>query len=585
MSKLLLYLRFCLGTLTFLLPQALLAQSWQWAVAPLSVGTGSSTITASVRDQAGNLVVAGNFQGVLTLGSFTLTSGTATSTDLFIARLTPAGTWLAASSAPVSTKGTVSPVRLAVQADGTVVVGGSFRGTTAQFGSTTLTNAGPVNPASINVTTSDLFVARWNSGGQWTQAVRAGGTREEELRALVVDATGNVVIGGGFSSQNCQFGTYALNNIDDTALASPDLFVAHLNAAGTWTQAVGAGSTGSEYVTGLTVERDGTVNLIATFAGYTLRLGTTLLYNNSYNTGSGFTSTSMLFARLSAAGTWSTVLQPAATSEVYATDILADSNGDLVIGGMFSARTVQFGNVTLTNSDNTARDIFVARLSEVATTPTWTQAVRAGSRGDDQLNQLALDGQGNVLITGKFTGTITTLGNFTLTNAATIPNTRWGDVLVARLSRAGMWTQALQAGGPADDSGASVTSDATGSTVLVAGTVTNPASFGSIVLPGTAATSSGFIARVGALPLALTASRTAAALAIYPNPALTTARLVLPTAAATARTVAVLDAVGQVVYSQPVSAGVTWVDLPLADLRAGWYVVRCGEASGSLLVR
>lgn len=146
--------------LLLLLTQPGWAQSWQSVSAPVSSSTGRSTFLVATLDAAGNTVVAGNFTGTLTLGSFTLTSrGTA---DLVVAWRSPAGGWLQAVAVPATSSGYLTPSVLALDATGQVLVAGTFTGTTVTFGSTTLTNASPA------AATTDIFVARLSTAGQWT---------------------------------------------------------------------------------------------------------------------------------------------------------------------------------------------------------------------------------------------------------------------------------------------------------------------------------------------------------------------------------------------------------------------------------
>ncbi|RYU78762.1 PQQ-dependent sugar dehydrogenase [Hymenobacter persicinus] len=70
------------------------------------------------------------------------------------------------------------------------------------------------------------------------------------------------------------------------------------------------------------------------------------------------------------------------------------------------------------------------------------------------------------------------------------------------------------------------------------------------------------------------ASAQAISLRLWPNPARQRVELHLPTAAATATTITVHDAVGRLVASAPLAAGQTDAAVSLAGLRAGLYVVR-----------
>ena len=76
----------------------------------------------------------------------------------------------------------------------------------------------------------------------------------------------------------------------------------------------------------------------------------------------------------------------------------------------------------------------------------------------------------------------------------------------------------------------------------------------------------------------------APALACYPNPARTAATLRLPAPAPEPRTATLADALGREVRRLPVPARATSAILNLAGLAPGLYVVRCGAATGRLMV-
>jgi hypothetical protein len=97
---------------------------------------------------------------------------------------------------------------MAVDANGSVSVTGSFDGTQATFGTIALTNASTAG------TTSDIYVARVNSAGAWNLALRAGGASDDFANALALDGSGNAVIGGDVGSTSATFGTIALPSVN-----------------------------------------------------------------------------------------------------------------------------------------------------------------------------------------------------------------------------------------------------------------------------------------------------------------------------------------------------------------------------------
>ncbi len=573
----------CFGRLLgllLLITQPGWAQSWQSVSAPVGSSTGRSAFLVATLDAAGNTVVAGNFTGTLTLGSFTLTSrGTS---DLVVARRSPAGSWLQAVAVPATSSGYLTPTVLALDAAGQVLVAGTFTGTSVTFGSTTLTNA------SAAATTTDIFLARLNSAGQWTQAVQAGGPDRDYVTALAPDAAGNVAVGGYFYSASCRFGALSLANDDPVSPDhQADLFVTRLSAAGQWTQAARAGSNGEERVAGLALQADGSITAVGYFTSDEVYFTPALRVQNSSVLGSnGGEFATVYVARLSAAGQWVAAESSIVYGAVEPQTAVAAPNGDLVVAGRFSGGA-RFGSTYLIDSDRTtlSYDLFVARLA-AGTTASWSQVARAGDTGSETAVGLALDGQGTAILTGRFAGTTTSFGATRLRNttpdSATTSNKE--DLYVARLARNGSWLDAVAAGGKGYDIAYGAVVDAVG--ILVVGWVAPPARFGALTLAGpNLGQSTGFVARLGAQALATRggAQLPAETMVATPNPARGQTVLRL-SAAGQARTLLLLDAAGREVARQRVPAAATSARLPVTGLPAGLYLVRCEQLTTRLLV-
>lgn len=76
----------------------------------------------------------------------------------------------------------------------------------------------------------------------------------------------------------------------------------------------------------------------------------------------------------------------------------------------------------------------------------------------------------------------------------------------------------------------------------------------------------------------------AAAVGLWPNPAHGTVHVELSEAAPAPVQLRLHDALGRVVWAQPVAAGTTVVRVPVADLPPGVYTVRLGTATARLAV-
>lgn len=233
---------------------ARLSAGGSWLSATAIVGQGTTTSDDVALDAAGNAYVCGSFAGASAIfGSTTLPNAAASTTDSYVAKLTPAGRWHWATRG-----GGPGPDRaqaVAVDGNGLVYLTGGFGGSAA-FGATTLASQG---------TAFDVYVAALDATGAWRWATRAGGAAAEAGSDLVLDGTGRPVITGEFFGPTAQFGNATL------ALSGPqgqsDAFVAKLDAAGAWQWALGSSGAGEESGHALALDGDGGLYLSGTCLG------------------------------------------------------------------------------------------------------------------------------------------------------------------------------------------------------------------------------------------------------------------------------------------------------------------------------
>jgi hypothetical protein len=143
--------------------------------------------------------------------------------------------------------------------DGSAIVAGKFSGT-ATFGSTTLTSAG----------SDDVFVAKIDASGTYVWATQAGGTSNDFGYAVSTLSDGSAIVTGQFRS-TATFGSTTLTSAGDY-----DVFVAKIDASGTYLWATKAGSTSADSVRGVSTLSDGSAIATGYFQG-TATFGSTTL--------------------------------------------------------------------------------------------------------------------------------------------------------------------------------------------------------------------------------------------------------------------------------------------------------------------
>ncbi len=345
------------------------AGTWDWAVAV--GGADSDNAAGVVIDAAGRIFVGGSFSNQARFGAVALTSQG--STDVFVAQISPLGTWQWATAAGGS--GLDRACALATSATGEVVVGGQFA-ETATFGSSQLVSQGG----------GDAFVARLTPTGAWQWAIGAGSPENDETSALATNAAGDIYATGYFSN-SARFGASVL-----TGRGMDDAFVGKLSSRGQWQWATAATGTNTAYGKGITADPAGGVFVTGSFSG-DAQFGATKLASNASDDG--------FVARLTDAGQWQWVTVLASDYLESIVGIALDKMGKLYVAGTFS-RTIQGGEFQLTSRGH--QDVFVGYLSQAGA---WLGLVAAGGAAVDETQALALAPGGEVFIGGAFSSAAT----------------------------------------------------------------------------------------------------------------------------------------------------------------------------------
>ena len=148
-------------------------------------------------------------------------------------------------------------------------------------------------------------------------------------------------------------------------------------------------------------------------------------------------------------------------------------DGAIYVAGYFTAGALCNGHVV---QNAGGRDILLMRISSAGTCD-W--AIGVGGPGDDEAHDLAIDTNGDILITGLFSQTV----DFDPGPGTGILISRGGtDGFVARYGSDGTFRSVAQFGGVTDDVGNAIALRSDGD-VMVAGGFTGTATFGSALAP------------------------------------------------------------------------------------------------------
>ena len=333
-------------------------------------GTSSDGGTSVAVDAAGNVLVAGFFQGTANFGGVDLVSGG--STEIFLARYNSSGThvWSQRFGSTFADE----PMSIAVDSGSNILVTGYFGGTVS-FGGAGLVSAGGF----------DAFVAKYNSSGTHLWSQRFGGTASDLGLGIAVDGT-NVLVSGYFSL-TANFGGANL-----VSAGSADVFIAKYNSSGThqWSQRFGG--IGSDEGNKVAVDASGNVVATGIFASTVNFGGATLVSAGNDD---------IFLAKFNSAGVHQWSQRFGSTNIDTPEDVAVDPAGNVLMSGSFSG-PVSFGGSAFT-SVGAATDMFMAKYNS-AGVHKWSR--RAGNTSADDATAIAVDASGNVLVTGYCAGTV-----------------------------------------------------------------------------------------------------------------------------------------------------------------------------------
>lgn len=234
--------------------------SWAFSAA----GTSFDYPRAITVDRSDNCYIAGDFNsGTLAFGPIILDKNS--NNDIFLAKLNSSGVPLWAVQAGVNSDNSATAVTVDTLEN--VYIAGSFKSTTLNFGTITLTNSGFI----------DIFLAKYNAGGVPVWAMASGGSEEDAARSLTIDRFQDVYMTGYYKSASINIGENTLSNVSP---GTADLFVTEITSDQEilWTRS--AGGTGDEVP--YYIDLDANFNFIITgyFSSPTLSFGSNTLTCN-----------------------------------------------------------------------------------------------------------------------------------------------------------------------------------------------------------------------------------------------------------------------------------------------------------------
>ncbi len=353
---------------------------FQWAKS--FGGQFSDKPTDLAIDNAGDIIVTGEYFGQITFGSTTLSSS-GNSKDIFIVKLNSSGTVVWAKSEG----GADSENAYGVTVDGSnnIILTGQFKGLSQIAGQTVNSLIDPTS-GSVNF---DLFIAKYTPAGVpiWLQTGQA--KFEERGLAVACDASDNIFLTGQFSDTMVIAGT----TVNNAALSVG--FVAKFSSTGTmaWLNMMKAG-----FVVPYDIEINSANEpvIVGDFSGSML-----------YITSSGNTTINSPFSKkiftlkISNAGLhiWNKVL--GSDNELSARAVSIDATQNIYVTGHFRCNWTELHNGQTANYNSVGyRDAYLARIDNQGS---LSFAKTFGSQLNDEGQGVAINNLQQAVICGTHT--------------------------------------------------------------------------------------------------------------------------------------------------------------------------------------
>ncbi|TNE80278.1 MAG: T9SS type A sorting domain-containing protein [Bacteroidetes bacterium] len=385
-------------------------------------------------DQSENVYITGNFHGNCDfdpgLGVFNLSSiGASGINDIFIQKLDSAGNFIWARR--FGDIGFDYGTSISTDKNGNVYTVGYFQNK-VDF------DPGP-DSAFLNCTTgSDGFILKLDSGGNFLWVKQITSSFEAFPQNIKVDAQNNVLITGNFN------GTTDFDPSSNTAIKTSfggyDSFIEKLDSNGNLLWIKRLGSTGDDFGTDIDFDPAGNTYSIGYFRN-TLSIDSANQTKTYLSNG----SSDIYILKLDSTGEYSWLKQIGGTSVEWGLSLSVDANRNIYATGAYTGN-VDFdpdtGVHTLAGIGN--RDIFILKLDSNGH-HLWARSA-AGS-GLELGQSIAVDLNGNPIITGYFSGTVA----FDTANIDAVRVAGGYDIYILKLISDGSFEWVKQIGGTGSD--------------------------------------------------------------------------------------------------------------------------------------
>ena len=268
----------------------------------------------------------------------------------------------------------------------------------------------------------DILILKYDNTGKLLWALPAGGEDTDNGLAIAISPSGGIYAAGNFVSE-ASFGSFTVSS-EDTY--NHDIFVAKVSEAGKWEWVKSYGSMNEETVFSLAVDSKKSIYLAGNFSS-NISFGESELTTD-------YEVPAFFLARMKSNGEPDWAVPIRLVSDGYINKLVLNNKEQPAIAGNFDTEMDVDNEIILMS--NGGWDGFVIQFDQTG------YALWAKYFGDDEtdsVNDMVSDKQGNLYITGNFSG-IMDMGKDITADGLT-------DIFIAKIAPGGNWVWANSCGG------------------------------------------------------------------------------------------------------------------------------------------
>lgn len=367
-----------------------------WAKGFGAIGTDDCTALAV--DGAGNIYVAGSFAFTVDFDPSASVSNLTQQygINLFLAKYDASGNHVWAKGIIGNTTLSAFSEGLNIDINGDILLTGSYSGTLDFDPSASTVNL-------VSAGSLEIFVAKYNSAGNYLWAHRFGSIAEDYARSVTSDGAGNVYIVGQFKG-TVDFDPSASTNTL-TSSTNSDIYIAKYDINGNYVWAKNiSSSTAAENIYSIYSDASGNLYIAGEYAGLTDFDPNAGVYNLTCVGG-----LDAFFAKYDSGGNLIFAKSIGGINFDHAYSIVADVLGNMYLTGSFRVTcdfdpSASTANLTTTTNNGNDVDIFIAKY-DMNGNYIWAKNMPGNSISNDIGRAITLDGNSGVLITGQLYNT------------------------------------------------------------------------------------------------------------------------------------------------------------------------------------